>query len=611
MIMIKKKGFLLISIIISLSVLLIGSSLTYFAYQEKQSIASFPSYRYEEYIDKSDTMGYNQEDGGQLYESEQSDFTTGISKVDVVGASKDRCLWIEEKESSVSYTINSSSEDVCMLALNMAYVTSFNRDIPYNSLLEIRVNNTLRRSSSLIKHSYNKYEFFETSLFSFNILKGINTINIFFYENDVYLDYLSLISANERSGEKETIGEKYYTFKGDDSSQSYQIERGKLDNALIVDDGDALNYRSVLMVNMNATITYLINSDQNKETLLTINGKVIAETDALLRIECDSFVQEMTINQKDDYQDYNVGKISLKEGNNQIKFTLLNGKIHLNEFTLNSDINHSLYKYCERFEVENALIEGNASIEDVDTASEKKSVGNISENTSFSFNGTASHSDEAYLSLSISYWGDDTYLSSVLSIFINEEEIDLSNIVISGNDRKYFEFRDLYISPIHLGEGLNTIVIISKLNELFNLDYLSIFHKLSDLSLLECEHMSLLNGCREEINYSASNLTDVGYNCEGSGVALSLLFDQDGAYYLSICLALNSSQLEKASQIFEIFFNDEKVDITQIYLLPTEGWTNFRLNENVALLNVRKGLNVLRIMSLGEFYNLDYLSISK
>ena len=609
MIMIKKKGFLIFTIIISISILLIGAFLTYFAYQEGEKNTSFPTYRYEEYIDKSDLMSYSKDDGGQLYESEKCDFSSGVSKIDVVGASEDKCLYINEKGSSISYNINSLHEDKCLLVLNIAYVSSFNRDIPYQSLLEIRIDNTLYQSSATIKHSYNKYEFNETSLFSFNIHKGINNINIFSLENDVYFDYLALIPSSQRNSDKKTIGERYYSYKGNGSSQSYQIERGKLDNALIVDDGDTTIYRSVFMFNINANVTYLIDSDSNKETLLKIHGKKTTDIDALIKIECGEYVKEITFKNKDTYQEYDVGNISLIEGNNVIKFTLLSGEVYLDKFSLNADINHSLYNYSERFELEDALINGAAAIEEVDTASERKSVGSIAKDTSFYFNINSPSNDEIYLSLSISYWGDDGYLSDALAISINENDIDISDVEIKNNDRDFFNFKEIYLSSINLNNGNNSIVITSKMCESFNLDYLSINHKLTDLSILECEHMSLFNGSRIENNYQASNHIDVGYNRVGSGISIPLLMEEDDVYHLSICLSINSSQLEKASNIFAIYFNNEMIDITQVYLLPTEGWTNFRLNEGVASLQFKKGLNILSVVSLSELYNLDYISL--
>lgn len=574
------------------------------------SFDEFKEYSYIEHVDKTSSMMFSEVEGAQLYEAESALLGGELTVTENIAASGDNCVDNMKRFSSISYSINSSYYGEALLKLNTRYINPTSNDVECSYLFTLTINGNEINSNEIIKHSYNDYDFSLNKVAVVPLKQGVNRIDITALDENVSIDFLSLTPKPERVGTPNVIGERSYSFLSKDMKQEFEIEKSDyFSPGHIVFDFEASSYSSVFLSNNHDTRTIHINSDETTSSELSLLYKTSSNSDkeAKIVLSINNEEQEFSLDKSSEsYKLKTLGNIALNKGDNVISFRSSGVPIYLDKLSLNGNINHSSYRINERYEAEDALLSNPRMKEKVENASNHYTASYLENGESLEFNIVSSKEDEVKLGIALSYWNDETVsLSSLFKLEINNQEIDISKTSISKTG-SYYDFIEMPISLLTLKEGNNYIKICS-FKDAFNIDY--IFTYRIDTVIdgkIECEHFALVNGSGIERNINASNEQDVGFNDGGTYLAMKFELEADAEYDCSIAIASPLSDYVLADSLFSIYVNNIKIDLSSLYIKPTNKWNVFA--ENILpRLSFKQGFNSLVIKSIGGNYNLDYV----
>lgn len=599
--------------IVSIVTIIISSIIVNIAYQNNHLNIVFPEYVYEEYIDHSEQKTFTQNGGAQLYEAETSSLGGECEIINNMAASNDQLVSNLDKGSSINYHINSDSEDYVKLILNLSYSSIGEKSINANLLFKLRVNSQeIDLSSISINHSVNTYDLAEYDIGIIETKLGQNTIEIIALDYDFQIDYMVLVSSKEKTTQEENIGErqKVFYFNHLESMQVFEAERMRLNGPLIVDDYTASSYISAFFINPNSELVGSINSTQTCNTNLNVrvrardNTLKLDLTDINLTVGDVSYYSHNRIVDKDDYYLFEFDDVKLNEGLNRLEISNLQKQMYVDCLQLNKDINHSNTKLNEKHEAENAILSG-CQIEDNESASGHKNVGFCDPKTSILFNITSLVEDEKNLGLRISYVGDKKSLGEVLTITLNNQNIDLTSVNMKTTS--FTDYYDLPCKAVSLNKGINDLLITS-IDGNYNIDYIFFFGEQdfsSRFSIIEAEQL-LISNSQVENNLFASGKKNVGFNAVSSSV--KFCFNSQESIVLNLFLQMSIFGIKEEiflSDILSLKVNDEEIPLDNIELLTSSYWSDFQ-RIFLSYIDIKEGFNTIEIISKKECYNLDY-----
>ena len=599
--------------VISIITIIISSIIINIAYQNDKSNMDFPTYSYEEYIDYSDENVFYKNAGGQLYEAESASLGGKHTLVNNIAASNDQLVSDFERGSSVNFSINSDSTMYAKLILNLSYSSKAERGINANFLFSLIVNGEeLDIHSVYIQHALNQYDLHEYNLGVIETKFGQNNIEIISYDYNFQIDYLVLISQEDKTSSENTIGEKnkIFYFNSLDSSQVFEAERMRLAGPLIIDEYSCSSFLAVYFINPESQTFSFINSDSDCSSEISLRLKSpndeVELNDIRLMIN-NTLYSGIGKSTSEDYYLFNYGFIELNKGINRIEISNLQKQIYLDCFILNNNINHSQFNINEKFEAEDAVLD-NCVIEENEGVSNKQNVGYCYEGSTISFHINSLTKDSKKLGLRISYDGDRTYLNEVLKITFHHRELDLDNIMIYKTG--YQKYYDLPCSVVDFEIGENELVIES-LTGAYNLDYI-FFYGSEDLSTsrfnsIEAERV-LVFGSQIENNVLASEKKNVGFNSVDSYVKYCFESSREISKNLTLQISIFNTNSAFLGDCLKILINDQEIVLDNIEIELSSSWIDFK-RVVIGNILIKEGYNSLVIISKEECYNLDYLRL--
>lgn len=593
-----KKMYLWISTAFTIIIAFLVAALYYFSLDINKTV--YPTYAYENYIDRSESKIFNHNSGMQLYEAETMTFDDGSEEIYKINASKKHALVVNEKESILAITISSDMD--CKVKLTMCVNYLGEVDTLANVLCEIKVNNKILTNQSRIFACQNDLQFLENDVDEIELNKGSNEIIFTSKLKDWMIDYFTLNPSIKRKTNEETIGIDYFEYNPFTSRQLLETEIFRYDeNTLtIYDKNYSLFYYTQTSMGHNLVLN--IYSPSDYETFISINAwgnkqcivEVSANEKSIKRISLFSNKNEIEI-----------GKISLKKGANKIILNVFNGDLFVDNLIFNSDINYSVDHHTRKFEAERAILKGNCKIEQNENVSGGYNVGYCFGDSSISFEINSNYQIKPHLALAMSYVGSKDYLSEVMEITINDKIIDLTSCkdFFSGD---YDAYKYVYIGDITINNG-NNLIKITSISGDYNLDFISLSTWNIEDNIFEAENADLTSDIIIENNGDASGKKNVGYLVTNSSCEFNMLSNNDNTYELFLGLSFGTSGLINLNDCLEIKINNQILTCNMD--VDSDGvWTNF-LSISVGTIELKEGINAIQLTCKEEIFNIDYIEL--
>ncbi len=363
------------------------------------------------------------------------------------------------------FFINPNSELVGFIHSTQACTTSLNlRAKGRENELELTdlcfaIGKVSYTSDKKIQHK-DGYDFFVFE--EVELKEGLNRIEIKNLQKQLYLDCLQLntkinhssICLNEKHEAESAILSGCQVEDNENVSGNQNVGYCYPESSILFQIHSLVNDQKIL----GLRISYAGNKTKLGEVLkITVNHQEMNLTN--IQIKTTSYT---------DYYDLPCKEISLQKGNNDILITSLDGNYNLDyvfffgkqDFSSRSNI----------VEAEHLLV-FNSQIENNLTASGRKNVGFNAVSSSIKLCLDTPEDITLNLSLQMSIFGVENglFLSDILSLKINQEEI-LLNDIEAFSSSSWSDFRRVFLGSIHFLSGFNTLEIVSK-KECYNLDY--------------------------------------------------------------------------------------------------------------------------------------------
>jgi hypothetical protein len=165
----------------------------------------YPSYNYQDYVDRSATFLYKSAAGGQLYEAEKGQCYGGAYAEYNQMASSRAMVSGLTPNSKIQFRINSDSSEKVLLTLRICYYTEADADASALDLLSLSLNNeSISLEGKMIARCESDVTFKENRLVLIPLVKGENLLDITSLEKSYTLDYLVLtpLSPGEATTKK-------------------------------------------------------------------------------------------------------------------------------------------------------------------------------------------------------------------------------------------------------------------------------------------------------------------------------------------------------------------------------------------------------------------------
>ncbi|MFA6874638.1 MAG: hypothetical protein WCR16_03405 [Bacilli bacterium] len=591
----KKLSWSYIAFFIIGSVIAFSSCLSVllFSLRKNLSISDFPSYAYSQYVDQSSTNQFQENSGGQLYEAESFSLSGSAEAEENLHASGEKAVGSLFTGSTLTKTITSKTAATVKLVLSTCFTSQTGKPVSLKSLLSLSLNGKDITDSVFIPASYNQFDFVETTISLIDLRKGENTFVLTSVSNPYTLDYLLLVSSKEKSEGKE-IGNREFFFLAEESSQEYPACLEKdIDGAVILEDGDGF---SVFFSNPEDAITFHIDSKTDSTSSLSLLAKkrnASANTPGvIISVNGEELNTQVLKNLTENYSLLSLGMVSLKKGSNSISIDNLGGYFLLKSITLNTNINFSPTKACQRYEAEDGIKNGGCSSTYSDSGSRKSVVGYNKVGSSVTFSLSARTASLSRLALRLSYVGEESPLFKILSLTLNGTLLPLPDTLVSPTD--YDNYLDLYAGEATLTNGTNTL-IVSSLSGNYNLDCLTFFREEAKGKIsLEAEDLILLDSEKKEYSPTASNQYYVVNQSRYGSLSLFFYSEEDKLLPLSLYLSNSYPVSVESDSLFRFMVNSEFLEGSNVLIAPDSSLSAFK---EVAFGSVsfKKGMNVLRI----------------
>lgn len=593
-----KKMYLWISTIFTIIIVFLVGTLYYFSLDINKTI--YPTYTYENYIDRSESKIFNHNGGMQLYEAETMTFDDGSDEIYKINASKKYVLAINEDESILTITISSNID--CKVSLTMCVNYLGEVDTLANVLCEIKVNNKVLTKQSRIFACQNDLQFLENNIGEIELNKGPNEITFTSKLKDWMIDYFTLNPSIKRNTKEETIGIDYFKYNPFTSRQLLETEFFRYDeNTLtIYDKNYSLFYYTQTL--MGHSIVLNIYSPSDYETFISINAWGNKQCVVEISVNEKSIKHISLFSNKNEIE---IGKISLKKGTNTIVLNAFNGDLFIDNLVFNSDINYSVDHHTRKFEAERATLKGNCKIEQNENVSGGYNVGYCFENSSISFDINSNYQIKPHLSLAMSYVGSKDYLSEIMKIEVNDKIIDLTSCkdFFSGD---YAAYKYVYIGDITINNG-NNLIKITSISGDYNLDFITLSTWNTEDVIFEAENADLTSEIIIESNENASSGQNVGYLVKNSSCEFNMLSNGDNTYELFLGLSFGINGLINLDDCLEIKINNQ-ISICNVDVDSDGVWTNF-LSIKVGTIELKEGINAIQLTCKSEIFNIDYMEL--
>ncbi len=573
----------------------------------------FPTYSYSEYVDRSEDSEFSSDAGAQLYEAESLDLYGSATAEENVRASGGNVADNLYTGSYVELFFYSDADIEVQFYISTSYISQTNRQSICSNLFTLEVNDEEVTSSEYIQPSYNEYDFIETYIANITLVKGYNSIDVISKVNSYTIDYILLVSPEEKATEFESIGYNPEPFVSSESRQTYfAFRQREIEGAAFIYDEDTESY-CVFFSNPDDSINFYIDSDADTETSISVSAKKMSSASATpgvsITVNGESVGSSSFTNMTEEYSELNLGTVTLIKGLNTISITNLGGYFYLQSIVLNEDVNLSPTLSNQRFEAENAEING-CSITSTYYGSGQKVVGSNLTGSFVKFNFVLNQDCDLYLSVRLSYAGSSAKaLSEIISMTVNGTSYDVPDTEVEPTD--YNNYLDLYIGKISLAKG-TPVIRITSVSGGYNLDCITFFnteYSKGDEVTSEAEDLILLDGVRRVYSTHASGEWYVSNTVEYSSQSLFFYCEEAADLTLTAALSYTTTTSVTASAAFDVMINMESIS----YDAPVISNTGvmYEFNEvNLGTFSFSEGMNVLRFTNYGYIYGMDYIVLS-
>ncbi len=601
----RSLPFILGTAFSSVAVLLVGIVILFLALNDNSNL-EYPTYSYSEYIDRSGDNEFSSDAGAQLYEAESLELSGSVSIEENANASGGYIVDNLYNASSIGLYFYSDSDVYAQFYVSTSYVSPTNRPRISSNLFYLEVNEVIINSDEYVSPSYNEYDFAENYIETIHVRKGYNHINIVSVVNSYTIDYVLLVSSEPKTTSFESIGNCVQSFDSHESRQTYPAFKSReIDGAVFLYDEDTLDY-SVYFSNPDDYITFYIESDQSTDTSMSVSAKKGASSTpgVSIMINDEQISSRSFTLMTDSYTEISLGMVTLRKGINTVTITNLGGYFYLDSIILNADVTLSPTLSHQKFEAEDADING-CSVTSTSYGSGQKVVGSNMAGSSVRFSFVLKQDCELHLSLRLSYAGSSPkYLNEILSMTVSGTSYSVPETYVEPTD--YTDYHDYYIGKISLAAG-EPFIRITSVSGYYNFDYITLFtNEYSETGLFEEAEDMTIDDMDTIYSIRASN--DYYVTSSKEYTALSLFFYCEKAVDLKITVALSYTDPAylEASTAFDLRVNEQTISYDAPMIVQTSALNEFKEIE-LSTFSFNKGMNVIKIKNNGYDYGIDYV----
>ncbi len=614
----KNKLYVIFAVISTVFAVLTTVLISFFALNSPDSLESFPSYTYSQYVDRSQDEKADSTYGAQLYEAEDFDLFGQAQVLEYISASGSQVVSSITKGSSLSYSLIADKSAIYKFQASVSLLSDTNKRIEANSLFSLSLNSDHKNLSGIsIAPSYNTYDFIENDICTLKLKEGKNTIEIVSSSNTEFtFDYFVLTPNYDRttSVSLKTVNSKYSeSFNANEGKQEFPSEKMEQNGALVIKDSEAgSTFSTYFSEKGNSSTCHLFSSTQTS-TQLSIRIKKSAKESESVQLKItlngnmvfDNHLRDVTVS----YTEINIGNISIQRDENILSIENKGGIFYLDSFYLNSNINYSSKRDNCRFEAEDATLNG-PKIVNNSLASAGAYVTNNYRYSYVQFELESVLEDNPRLAITLGYRGNTTALSSILSLKVNSTVVFINTVELKESD-SLENFVDLPIGKISLRSGLNVIQVTSLTNQ-YSLDCLTLFHNEvgSNYRLFQSEAENLISDTKQQIRFNKNASKKQSSFLENNDSLLLFFYsDTSGIFTLSANICLYQKSQSSQNPKIQIQMNRSQVSL---YLgeLPSSSPDNVFTKINLGNYTLQKGLNSVKISTISCEVYFDYLIVS-
>src|SRR5574344_961430 len=582
----------------------------------------YPSYNYQDYVDRSATFLYKSAAGGQLYEAEKGQCYGGAYAQYNQMASSRAMVSGLTPNSKIQFRIDSDSSEKVLLTLRICYYTEADADASALDLLSLSLNNeTISLEGKMIARCESDVTFKENRLVLIPLVKGENLLDITSLENSYTLDYFVLTPLTRRSDDEKAIGVGYRGFFAGDASQLYEAEESVFSGPIPIVSEAASGLFYLRNDTAGGSISFFIEADAARTTPLVMGINNYSQYSALnalyditvngKQIPIDPSVKAPNEERGGAFDRVAIGDVPLLAGQNELVFTCIRGRSSLDYIILNSDLGFSQSSDSQRLEAETFQTSSGLTIRSSALASGGKDLSGFALGESAAHHVVSSGEKNVRLVLSLSYPGSYPHLGAFLSLYLNDRAIDVSNVAAEKTSEfAYFE-ADCGLVSILEGDNVLEVRGLGSAFAMDNIDFSTVVLS-SNFSTrsFEAENAIASGGSHIEFSKNASGGRDVGFNDTGTGVSFAFYCEEAMKLRVGAWLSVYSSSTQSAASSLLVSLNNASVDLSGISLVPTGGWWNFAENDLLSL-DFKKGYNLLSFYPTKTLYNFDVLTLKR
>ncbi len=574
-------------------------------------MSDYPTYSYADYIDCTTSRTYSSASGAQLFEAESLDMAGSAKVSENIHASNQEVVSSLSTGSTLAFTFNAKDSGDAKLVFATSYISQTNRTIRSENLFRLNVNNYDVTLSSSIVPSYNEYDFIENDIALIHVLEGDNTITMTSFDDSYTLDYLLLVSSNEKNDDSSVMGYYQNTFLSNGKRQEFQAElQNDISGAVILEEPSLTNEYAAYFTNPGDVINFYINSDEIALTDLSLISRKESKSKSSPSVVVSVNDVEITNHNMSkitsSYTDMDYGDITLAKGMNVIKIQNLGGSFYLDAIALNTDINFSETKQQRVYEAEACTTKGCAVVASSAVPS-KKVVGYNLADSYVEYRFSSLEIGDAHIALRLSYFGSEKPLNEVLSISVNGYEISTMNKENIYNTGGYANYIDIYGGHFTLPKGNNILRIISVSGN-YDLDYFTLFNSEVSVSqssdILESEE-GILSEQKIHYNNNASNDFMSKHTQKGATSKFYIYCDMERLINLRNVLSYVSSEYVTADELFTLKLNNTELSIDTI-VIPVSSSVSRYQSVDFGDVTFHKGMNIFEYTDKGLPYYFDY-----
>lgn len=582
--------------------------------------AQYPSYAYQDYVDRSSNFLYQGGAGGQLYEAEKGQFYGDVHEAYNQMASGRAAVSNLTPGSKIQFRITSDTAEKVLLTLRICYFSQADADASALDLLSISVNNEpISLEGMTISRCESDVTFKENRLALFPLIAGENLLDLTSLENSYSLDYLVLTPLAKRSVEVTTIGVNYRRFFAADSTQLYETEESVFEGSVPIQSESASGLFYLRNDTAGGVVSFYLDADSARNSPLSVsinNYSSYPQINALYALKVNGVAVAISDNVRAPFEErggafdqVQLANIDLIAGKNEITLDCLRGRSSLDYLTLNSDLGFAQSRDSQRYEAENLILSDNLKIRASALASGAKDITGFAAGEKATLNFTSAGDKSVRLALSLAYTGSYPHLGDFLSLRFNGEYLNLSSV--TAEKTLAFNYFEADCGLVEVLEGDNTLEITGTQSS-FAVDAIDFSSSVLSSTFVdrsfEAENAITAGGSHIEFSKNASGGRDIGFNDINTAIAFAFYCESAMKLRLSAYMSINAVSSQSAADNLFLSLNHTTISLANISLAPTGGW--FAFQENVlGELDFRQGYNLLSFFPRHTLYNLDAIRL--